>query len=697
MNHLAGENSPYLLQHADNPVDWFPWGAEALEKARQEDKPVFLSIGYSACHWCHVMANESFEDPVVAGFMNERFICIKVDREERPDLDSIYMEAVVAMTGQGGWPMSVFLTAEGHPFFGGTYFPPTRHYNMPPFIEVLQAVDRLWREDRARLLQSSAELLDQLASRHTLQAPGNEPEGNTLNQAAIRLAQAYDWQHGGWGNAPKFPQPMAIEFLLLRSVLGDKLALDVAEHALNAMSLGGMYDVLGGGFARYSTDNDWLVPHFEKMLYDNAQLSRVYLHAYLLTGEAHYREVCEATLDFIIRELMTHPPERPLPAPGIFSSLDADSEGVEGNYYLWTTAEIRAALSNIHFSELNLDAAEFFLAAYGVKSSGNFEGKTVLQRDLDDSALAERFKVDVDQVPILLRKLHAGLLTYRQQRIPPGLDDKVLTAWNALALSAFSEAARYLKRPDYLAIARQNADFLLSELLIDKRLLRSWRQGQARHDAYLEDYAGLILGLLALYQSDPDPYWFNSAQQLANDMIAHYRDPKGGFFDTRDDGDQLFIRPKDLQDNATPSGNSQAALALLQLSHYTGNGEWRDLAEGALSAIQRVAVRYPTGFSNWLCAFSFSLTPIQETAILGDAQDPRMQALVEELWSQFRPYCLAAISSYPPAPNSPALVQDRSLLHNQPTAYVCQNFVCKLPVNSPNLLSGQLHQEAIPD
>ncbi len=696
-NHLVGENSPYLLQHAENPVDWYPWSAEALEKARGEDKPVFLSIGYAACHWCHVMAHESFEDPSTAAFMNEHFVSIKVDREERPDLDSLYMSSVVAMTGQGGWPMSVFLFPDGRPFFGGTYFPPIRRYNLPSFVEVLQAVERLWREDRGKLEQSGAELLAQLQAGGTVKGAARPLSQQTLDQAAMRLAQAYDWQHGGWGAAPKFPQPMAIEFLLMRAARGDRLAQDVACHALDCMSLGGMYDVVGGGFARYSTDNDWLVPHFEKMLYDNAQLGRVYLHAYLVTGNPHYRQVCEDTLDFILRDLAPENAGGSASQRGFFSSLDADSEGEEGKYYLWTVGEIRQALAQAQAAspgDQQPDWPDFFLAAYGVTEAGNFEGRTVLRRSLDDQALSERFNLPVEQVPELLKRLHAALLAVRRRRVLPAADDKVLTGWNALALAAFAEAARYLQRPDYLEVARQNADFLLAELHPEDRLLRSWRNGQARHTAFLEDYAALALGLLALYQSDPDVYWFNSALQLARDMLAHFsdtlQDPQLGFFDTRDDGDPILVRPKDLQDNAVPSGNSLAALALLQLAAYTGEGQWRDLAEPLLASIQEAASRYPAGFANWLCAISMAVYPLHEIAILGEPADPRTQALLSELWRQFRPFCLAAISPFPPLPNAPALLHDRPLLDSTPTAYVCQDFVCLRPVTTPAGLSEQL-------
>jgi len=412
------------------------------------------------------------------------------------------------------------------------------------------------------------------------------------------------------------------------------------------------------------------------------------LHAYLLTGDPKYRRVCKSTLDFIIREMMDYPVEGAPPQGGFFSSLDADSEGEEGKFYLWTVEGIRSALDSPQ-------DAEFIIAAYGITPSGNFEGKTVLQRDLDDAALAEQFNISTEEVPERLSGLHKKLLAARSKRIRPSTDDKVLVSWNALALITFSEAARYLKRSDYLEVARQNADFLLTELAPQNRLKRSWRDGQARHEAFLEDYASLILGLLALYQSDPDPYWFRSATQLVEEMLAHYRDPENGFFDTRDDQNHLFTRPKDIQDNATPSGSALAVMALLQLSAYTGNGEWRDIAEHMLGTIQPHAARYPTAFSMWLCALDLAVGPIQEIAILGDPDHDTAQAMVKAVWSEYRPKSLVAISDFPPAPNSPPLLFDRPLLDNQPTTYVCQNFVCQRPVNNPRDLLLQLDHRQI--
>ena len=675
-NHLVNENSPYLLQHAENPVDWYPWNEEALAKARQEDKPIFLSIGYAACHWCHVMAHESFEDPETASLMNEYFVNIKVDREERPDLDSIYMNSVVAMTGQGGWPLNIFLTPKGEPFFGGTYFPPNRRYNLPSFREVLTSVHNVWIKDRAQIDQISQQLIAHLQGSMISNESGQQLRHDSSERAAMGLAQSYDWKYGGWGSAPKFPQSMAIEFLLRRASRGDKLALEMASHALLAMCKGGMYDVVGGGFARYSTDNEWRVPHFEKMLYDNALLSQAYLHAYLLTNNINFRRVCEETIDFIAREL-THP------AGGFYSSLDADSEGEEGKYYLWTPETIRSALPEPRDAEL-------IMAAYNVTEQGYFEGATILQRVLDDTSLAERFHIPEGEISGYLSKLRAQLLHVRQLRVPPATDDKTLVSWNSLALNVFAEAGRYLERRDYIELAIRNADFLLSELKQNSRLLRSWRDGLARHNAYLEDYAGLALALISLYQSDPNPYWFTASLQLVEEMLQHFSDPAGGFFDTRDDHGALITRPKDLQDNATPSGNSLAALALLQLSAYTGRSDLRLAAEHVLSSIQDVAVQYPTAFANWLYAIDYATNSIYEVAILGPGQDGHTQALVNTLWGRYRPNIVSARADDPPPPDSPPLLLDRHMLGHKPTAYVCQNFICNLPVTTPDALAAQL-------
>ncbi|MQC26080.1 MAG: thioredoxin domain-containing protein [Chloroflexi bacterium] len=675
-NQLANSNSPYLLQHQDNPVDWHPWGEEALAKAKAEDKPIFLSIGYAACHWCHVMAHESFEDADTAALMNQHFVNIKVDREERPDIDGIYMDAVVTLTGSGGWPMSVFLTPDGQPFLGGTYFPPVARHNLPAFKDLLQHVQRLWAEERDKVFEVGGQLLERIRSAGLPQAAGEALEATTLDKASMKLAQNYDWTHGGWGRAPKFPQPMTIDFLLGRATEGDRMAKDMALHALRAMAQGGMYDVVGGGFARYSVDDRWLVPHFEKMLYDNAQLARAYLHAYLVSGDEALRRVCERTLDFVARELRDA-------SGGFYSSLDADSEGEEGKFYVWWLEEIKKEIKKPEIRDL-------FVGAYGVTAEGNFEGHNVLQRVQSDAELAETFDLSEDEVRTRLDAAHPTLLAARARRVRPGTDDKALTAWNALMLAAFAEAGRYLGRADYIQIARANAEFLLSELHDGQRLLRSWRAGRAAHNAYLEDYAALILALLALYQSDPDARWYTEAERLADEMLGHFKDAAGGFFDTRDDHEKLVTRPKDLQDNATPCGNSLAALALLQLAAYSGRGEWQDVATQSLAALQAAAGDYPTSFGQWLSAMRFALGEGREIAILGAPDGKDTRALLDIVWSAWRPLDVVAISPHPPAAGAPALLNERPLLDGKASAYVCQHFVCQRPVNEANELKDLL-------
>jgi uncharacterized protein YyaL (SSP411 family) len=670
-NQLVNASSPYLLQHADNPVNWYPWGEEALTRARTENKPIFLSIGYAACHWCHVMAHESFEDEQTAGFMNEHFVNIKVDREERPDLDAIYMQATVAMTGSGGWPMSVFLTPDLKPFYAGTYFPPVPRYNMPSFRDLLAGIARAWKEEPGEIdrisNQVSSHLQQALSSEQAAEAMFSQ---NELDTVAKSLTDSYDWGYGGWGQAPKFPQPMTIEFLLRRYVAGNQEALKPVVHLLNAMARGGMYDVAGGGFSRYSVDNFWRVPHFEKMLYDNAQLARAYLHAWQVTREPYFRQVVTETLDFVAREL-THP------AGGFYSSLDADSEGEEGKFYVWTLEEIRAVLQ---------DDSEFFEAAYGITPGGNWEGKTVLQRALDDTSLAVRFRLDPRAVPAKLAESHARLLAARASRVRPGTDDKILTAWNGLMLATVAEAARAFHEPEphhrYLVMATRNAEFLLDALRPEGRLRRSWRQGKATDEVFLEDFAALILGLLELYQTDFQNKWFTFAQELAEEMIEQFSEPNGGFYDTAKDSQALLIRPKDIQDNATPSGNALACEALLKLDAFSENGRYRDLAEQSLRLVRGHALRYPTSFARWLSAADFALANVKQVAVVYSMDPEQAGDLLETLQGTYRPNTVVAASSYPPPDQAPGLLLDRPLKDGAATVYVCEGFVCKMPVTS---------------
>ena len=678
-NRLAGETSPYLRQHAENPVDWYPWGQEALQRARDEDKPILLSIGYAACHWCHVMAHESFEDPATAEIMNRYYVNIKVDREERPDLDSIYMSAVQAMTGQGGWPMTVIATPDGRPFFGGTYYPPVPRHGMPAFKQVLLAVADAWSKRREEIERSAGEIAVHLQEISSAEAFGG---GGTLNadlidRALDGLLHTFDAKLGGFGQAPKFPSSMTLEFLLrVHAQRGDTMALRMVEHTLTMMARGGLYDQIGGGFARYSTDDRWLVPHFEKMLYDNALLARVYLHAWQVTGKPLYRRIVEETLDFVVRE-MRHE------SGGFYSSYDADSEGEEGKFYVWSAAEIRAALG---------PDAELFMVAYDVGDRGNWEGHNILNRPRDPAEVAALYELDEAELERRLAANRQTLYAVRASRIWPGLDDKVLTAWNGLMLAAFAEAGRALNRPDYTEIATRNAEFLWANLRQDDgRLLRSWKAGAgARYNGYLEDYAFLAGGLLALYRTTFEPRWFVWARELADRMMIHFSDGAGGgFYDTSDDHETLLHRPKDLQDNATPSGNSMAAQVLLLLGLYTGEGGYWDTAEAMVAALTDPMARYPGAFSQWLAAATLILGQPQEVAIAGNPGAADTRALLDVVNGRYRPDLVVAVGDDAAAGIIP-LLADRPRIDGRPTAYVCRRFVCRLPVNEPGALAEQL-------
>ncbi len=667
-NRLIHETSPYLLQHANNPVNWYPWGEEALQKAKQEDKPIFLSIGYTACHWCHVMEEESFKDPVVASFLNQHFVSIKVDREERPDLDNLYMSAVVSMTGQGGWPMSVFLTPDLKPFYGGTYFPPVPRYGMPSFLELLQGIQHVWKTDRQNIhsvADKVAEYLKETNQWRTYSPPQINPD--LLEQAAKSLIEFYDWQNGGWGRAPKFPQPMVIEFLLHRHLRNQPEALQVARHALDVMQKGGLWDVVGGGFHRYSTDSRWLVPHFEKMLYDNALLAQVYLHAYLLTGDFAYRHTCERTLEFILRE-MTHP------SGGFYSSLDADSEGEEGKYYLWSKAEILDAIHEV-------PAREIFLETFSLPDEGNFEGKIILQSRADPAALAARFDLSVQDYLNILNQPLERLRQIRGNRIRPHTDDKIITSWNALALRAFAEAGHFLQRPDFLRAAQHNAAFLLENLVYGDTLYRTWREGIARTSAFLEDYAGLTVALLTLFQFDGDVRWYRESQRLTEKMISRFQDPNGGFYDAAHQTSDTLVLPKYPQDNPIPSGNALAAHSLLLLSSFDESSPALVSALELLATLQQTAAEYPTAFAYWLQVQDIAAGPIQQIALLYPATTP--QAYQEWFNPAITPYHPRRILAHSPIPiskDAPPILENKPLLQNHPTAYICQNFSCKQPL-----------------
>jgi uncharacterized protein len=676
-NRLAGETSPYLLQHQKNPVDWYPWGAEALARARAEDKLIFLSIGYAACHWCHVMAHESFEDPATAALMNEHFVNIKVDREERPDLDSIYMNAVVALTGGGGWPMSVFLTPDQAPFYGGTYFPPRPAHGMPAFQQVLRGVSDAWENRRSEVLAGAQDVLKHIRQSELLgQLTGGEPlSAGTLNTAAQELWRQFDWRYHGWGGGPKFPQPMAMEFLLRQHALtGEANPLDMVVKLARSMARGGLYDQLGGGFHRYSTDAAWMVPHFEKMLYDNAQLARVYLHLWQVSGDPEFRRVAEETLDYVAREMTD-------PAGGFYSTQDADSEGHEGKFFVWTVAEIDAALGA---------DAELFKEAYGVTARGNFEGRNILFVAAAPDELASRHGLVEAEVRRRLAAARRVLFDQRAQRIAPGRDDKVLAAWNGLMLAALAEAARLLGRDDYRRVAVANAGFILSALRTPGGgLLRSWRQGRARLNAYLEDYADVADGLLALYETTFDAHYYVAAQELVDYALAHFADPNGGFFDTPDEHEPLVSRPKDVQDNATPSGAAMLATVLLRLAALSGVNHYLQTAEAALGALQPVLAQHPTAFAQSLVALAFALAQPREIALVGDPAQPATQALLAVVNGAYRPFQVVALKhpgEEPPVP----LLAGRETLDGRPTAAVCYNFACRLPVSDPEALRGQL-------
>ncbi len=667
-NLLSNETSPYLLQHAENPVDWRPWNDAALEAAKTQNKPIFLSIGYAACHWCHVMAHESFEDPKTAELINSFFIPIKVDREERPDLDSIYMSAVVAMTGQGGWPMSVFLTPEGEPFYGGTYFPPAARHGLPSFREVLISVAEAWAGNKAEI-QSSAETLTRHIQHNQSWSTttGALVEHKDLQEVADQLSARVDPQNGGWGSAPKFPAPMILDFLLMQHIHGNdnrtENAINAALLTLHQMQKGGIYDVVGGGFHRYATDHAWLVPHFEKMLYDNAQLAATYLHAYLITGEISFRKTCEETLDFLIRE-MRHP------EGGFFSSLDADSEGQEGIFYLWSPEDIHAALSeHPHLEKL-------VLGIYPVTASGNFDGQTILRRTKHLDQIAEALHIPLGEMRKELDTAHNLMYKFRSSKTRPETDDKILTAWNALTLRVFAEAARYLHRPDYLAVAEQNAEFLLAALHTPGQLKRSWRNGNTHQDAFLEDYAALSVALLSLYQSSPKQKWYQTALELIQEMIDGYQSPDGSFYTTRHDQQDVIFRPIEIQDNVTPSGNALAAQALALLSVYTNRVDWQKNAETLLASAQELSLQYPSSFAYWLQLLAISTQPSDQVAVLLPEGVSPPAWIEETLWEKYRPAMLYAQASYPPASSCPLMLQFRPLEQNQPTIYLCRNTTC---------------------
>jgi uncharacterized protein len=670
-NRLQHETSPYLLQHQDNPVDWHPWGEEALAKAKAEDKPILLSVGYSACHWCHVMAHESFEDEATARLMNDWFINIKVDREERPDVDDIYMQAVQAMTRSGGWPMTVFLTPEGQPFYGGTYYPPEPRYGMPSFQQILEAIHDAWENRRNEVIQSASQLTS-VMDRAVLGIGGSEDDIQPalLSVAVQQIRQQFDARHGGFGGAPKFPQPMNLDFLLRDYArTGDAETLRMVTFTLEKMARGGMYDQLGGGFARYSVDAYWLVPHFEKMLYDNAQLSRVYLHAWQITGEEFYKRIAEEIYDYILREMTS-------PEGGFYSATDADSEGEEGKFFVWSVDEVRELLSE--------EDANTAIEYFGMTKGGNFEGHNILYVPNDEETVAQRLGIDEATLNERLARIRDTLYAARTHRVHPGLDDKILASWNGLMLASLAEAARVLDREDYKQAALRAGEFILSNLVTpDGRVYRTHKNGQSKLNGYLEDYATLIDALLELYQTTFESRWFTTTRKLADTVLVQFPAPEGGFFDTSEDHETLVVRPRSVQDNAIPSGSGKMSQVLVKLAAYTGDARYDEAARGTLRLLTNAVQQYPQAFGESAGAMEMLVVGLREVAVVGNPADESTRELLNEIVKPYRPNTILALSAEPVADEHEIpLLSYRTMRGGQPTVYVCRQFVCQLPVTT---------------
>ncbi len=670
-NHLANESSPYLLQHAENPVEWYPWGEEAFNRARKENKPVLLSIGYSACHWCHVMAHESFENEAIARLMNEHFINIKVDREERPDIDSVYMDAVQAMTGGGGWPLTVFLTPERNPYYGGTYFPPEDRQGMPGFSKVLLAMANAY-HNRTDDVERTADRIAQTLSRKAQSISfSGVLTARTMEIGFIILERSFDYSHGGFGKAPKFPQPGLIEFLLRHSLRSkDPKVLRIAKFTLEKMAKGGIYDQIGGGFHRYSTDERWLVPHFEKMLYDNALLSRLYLHAYRLDGNPLFLSIAEGTLDYVLREMTGK-------NGGFYSAQDADSEGVEGKYYVWSAQEFADVLGK----EMSGRAGAYF----GVTDEGNFLGKNILY-------IADDTTADIE----LIKKAGERLLKERRKRVMPARDEKVLASWNGLMLASMAEAAFVLGREDYLAAALKNGTFIADAMVKDGYLYHVYKDDITKLDGYLQDYAFVIDGMLNLHRATFGGKWLTLAVNLAERMIEQFWDEnKKIFYDTGKRHEDLMLRPASIVDNIMPAGASSATQVLLELAALTGKPAWNDIAEKSLKSIGPMMAQHPLNFSFWLCTLDFFMEGPQEVAMIGPRNDRATLDLIQTLNSKWYPRMVVAARD--PDDTSPAekiaLLENRDMLGGRPTVYVCKKHVCKSPVTDPSALETQLREK----
>ena len=676
-NRLAGETSPYLLQHKDNPVDWYPWGPDALAAAALQDKPILLSVGYSACHWCHVMERESFEDSQIAALMNQLFVNIKVDREERPDVDSVYMAAVQAMTGHGGWPMTVFLTPEGRPFYGGTYFPPEDRGGLPSFPRVLQSVAHAFSTRRGDILGNSSRVIGAIQAQSAPRRGEGPLDHELLDHASFVVISDADRRNGGFGLQPKFPQPMAHEFLLRYwKQTNSADGLGVVKTTLEKMARGGIFDQIGGGFHRYSTDSVWLAPHFEKMLYDNALLAVLYLHGWQATGEPLFRQVVEKTLDYVLRE-MTHP------SGGFYSAQDADSEGEEGKFFVWLPQEIEHVLG----ADLGRVAMEY----WGVTREGNWEGKNILNVSRPDDEVAEILGLTTEELHEKLREAADRLYRERSKRVHPGLDDKVLTGWNGLMMKAFAECGAHFNRPDWIAAAEANAEFILKNLVDDGRLLRTWRDDSAKIFGYLEDYAFLVDGLISLYEATFDRRWLDEARFFGDRIPELFRDDGDeALYDTGSDHDRLIVRPRDLFDNAVPCGNSGAAMALLRLGLHTGDSKYQEIAISGLRSVADFMQRVPNGFAWWLCALDFHLARVQEVVVMGAPDDPDTSRLLETARSGFFPNRIYAGAGVPSDDERFPLLAGKDLIGGKATAYLCENYACLAPTTDPAEFARQL-------
>ncbi|HVG29896.1 MAG TPA: thioredoxin domain-containing protein [Pyrinomonadaceae bacterium] len=678
-NRLAGETSPYLLQHAHNPVDWYPWGEEALARARAEDKPILLSIGYSACHWCHVMERESFENDEIARVMNENFVNIKVDREERPDLDQVYMNAVQMMTGHGGWPMTVFLTPDLVPFYGGTYFPPEDRHNLPGFPRVLLGVAQAYRTSPDEIAQTASSVLGELRRTGAARESNAALTEELLDGAVRGLSRNYDPRHGGFGGAPKFPSPMGLEFLLrAHKRTGDENALRMVTHTCRKMAGGGMYDQLGGGFHRYSTDARWLVPHFEKMLYDNAQLSRLYLHVWQATKDESFRRVAVETLEYVVREMTDE-------SGGFYSTQDADSEGVEGKFFVWSREELGRLLGE--------EDAALVAAYYDVSAEGNFEGENILNTPRPAAEVARELGVTADQIIQAVGRARPVLFAEREKRVKPGRDEKVIAAWNGMMLQSFAEAAAVLEREDFRAVAERNADFILERLRADSHLLHVYKDGRAKQHAFLDDYACVASGLLSVYETTGSLRWLRECLALTEQMLAEFWDGEGGgFFYTGESSEKLIVRQKDYFDNATPSGNSVAAGLLARLAALTENEDYRRRAVTVFRLVRDAAERYPSAFGCLLGALDFHLSTPAEIVVVGKPGDGPTLELLREVWSRYLPNKIVAPAGEgdEEAAVIVPLLRGRTLIGGRATAYVCENYACQRPVNDAKELAAQL-------